>query len=80
MLIPIAWSKREREATEVMQAISDAQEALRAAGVKCDTDNSTKLTPGQKYRHWEEKGIYYFIIIIIHVYMLYRDLQYTSIY
>ena len=30
---------------------------LRGLGVKCDTDTTVELTPGQKYRHWEEKGV-----------------------
>lgn len=25
---------------------------LRALGVKCDTDTTTELTPGQKFRSW----------------------------
>ncbi len=25
---------------------------LRGLGVKCDTDTTTELTPGQKFRHW----------------------------
>ena len=30
---------------------------LRELGVKCDTDTTTELTPGQKFRAWEEKGV-----------------------
>ena len=41
----------------VMGAAAQAQAALRAVGVKCDTDTTHKLTPGQKFRHWEEKGV-----------------------
>ena len=52
IVIPIAWSKREREAAEVAVAVTDVVAALRAAGVRTDSDTTTKLTPGQKYRHW----------------------------
>ncbi|KAG7668892.1 hypothetical protein Ndes2437B_g06624 [Nannochloris sp. 'desiccata'] len=57
IIIPIFWNSREDEKSLVLGAAGQAQAALRHAGVKCDTDTTHKLTPGQKYRHWEERGV-----------------------
>lgn len=57
IIVPIFWNRREEEKSMVWGAAAQAQAALRAVGVKCDTDTTHKLTPGQKFRHWEEKGI-----------------------
>lgn len=47
----------QEEKAEVLRATAAAQAVLRAADVACDTDTTHKLTPGQKYRHWEERGV-----------------------
>jgi prolyl-tRNA synthetase len=57
IIIPVFWNSREEEKSIVLGAAGQAQAALRHAGVKCDTDTTHKLTPGQKYRHWEERGV-----------------------
>lgn len=57
IIVPIFWNAREAEKATVLDAASIAQKALRAAGVRCDTDTSHKLAPGQKFRHWEERGV-----------------------
>jgi hypothetical protein len=57
IIIPIFWNRRESEKESVLEAAAAAQTALRAAGIKADTDTTHKLTPGQKFRHWEEKGV-----------------------
>jgi hypothetical protein len=44
--------RREDEAAVVMDAVQRAQQLLRDAGIKCDTDTTTKPTPGQKFRSW----------------------------
>ena len=30
---------------------------LQAAGIDCGIDTTTTLSPGQKFRHWEERGV-----------------------
>jgi len=57
IIIPIFWNSREDEKAAVMAAASRAQDLLRGGGIKVDTDPSHKLTPGQKFRHWEERGV-----------------------
>lgn len=57
IIIPIFWNSREDEKAAVMAAAARAQEELRAAGLKADVDTTHKLTPGQKFRHWEERGV-----------------------
>lgn len=57
IIIPIFWNSREDEKSLVLGAAGQAQAALRYAGINCDTDTTHKLTPGQKYRHWEERGV-----------------------
>ncbi len=57
IIIPIFWNSREDEKSLVLGAAGQAQAALRHVGIKCDTDTTHKLTPGQKYRHWEERGV-----------------------
>ncbi|KAI7841491.1 hypothetical protein COHA_004884 [Chlorella ohadii] len=57
IIVPIVWQKKKQEAAAVLGAAEKVQELLRGLGVKCDTDTTTELTPGQKFRHWEEKGI-----------------------
>ncbi|PRW39064.1 plastidal glycolate glycerate translocator chloroplastic [Chlorella sorokiniana] len=57
IIVPIIWQKKRQEAAAVLGAAEKVQELLRGLGVKCDTDTTTELTPGQKFRHWEEKGI-----------------------
>lgn len=41
----------------VLKAVDIVQGLLRSEGIKCDTDSSRALTPGQKYRAWEEKNV-----------------------
>ncbi|PSC70038.1 proline-tRNA ligase [Micractinium conductrix] len=57
IIVPIVWQKRASEMKTVMLAVEKVQELLRELGVKCDTDTTTELTPGQKFRAWEEKGV-----------------------
>lgn len=57
VVIPIVWQKKKAEAALVMDAAEAAVQALREAGVKADIDSTTELTPGQKMRAWEEKGV-----------------------
>lgn len=57
IIVPIFWNRREDEKESVLEAASTVQTALRGAGIKADTDTTHKLTPGQKFRHWEEKGV-----------------------
>ncbi|KAL4439734.1 hypothetical protein ABPG75_002735 [Micractinium tetrahymenae] len=57
VVIPIVWQKKKAEAALVMNAAEAAVQALREAGVKADIDSTTELTPGQKMRAWEEKGV-----------------------
>ena len=57
IIVPIFWNSREEEKSLVLNAATQAQASLRSAGVKCDTDTTHKLTPGQKFRHWEERGV-----------------------
>ena len=41
----------------VLDVTQKAQDELRKAGLRCDTDTTHKQTPGQKFRAWEEKGV-----------------------
>lgn len=57
IVIPIAWKKNEKDAKAVQRATEAVVQLLRDAGVKADIDSTTELTPGQKMRNWEEKGV-----------------------
>jgi hypothetical protein len=52
ILIPIFWNRKLGEKNAVLEATEGIQAMLREAGIKCDTDTTNELTPGQKMRHW----------------------------
>ncbi|EFN51249.1 hypothetical protein CHLNCDRAFT_141275 [Chlorella variabilis] len=57
IIIPIVWNKKVGEKASILASAEKIQELLRGAGVKADSDTTNELTPGQKMRHWEEKGV-----------------------
>ena len=40
-----------------MIVLSQVVQLLHAAGIDCGIDTTTTLSPGQKFRHWEERGV-----------------------
>lgn len=56
-MVPIFWNKRVHEKAEVVEAAEMVVRLLQAAGIDCGCDTTTTLSPGQKFRHWEERGV-----------------------
>lgn len=57
IIIPVFWKQKHAEQDSIFQLADRIQADLRAAGIRCDCDTTNELTPGQKYRNWEEKGV-----------------------
>ena len=56
-MVPIFWNKRVHEKAEVVDAAEKVVMLLQGAGIDCGCDTTTTLSPGQKFRHWEERGV-----------------------
>lgn len=56
-MVPIFWNKRIHEKAEVMEASERVVSLLQGAGIASGMDTTTTLSPGQKFRHWEEQGV-----------------------
>eukprot|EP00325_Prymnesiales_sp_UTEX-LB-985_P009138 CAMPEP_0174698280 /NCGR_PEP_ID=MMETSP1094-20130205/3912_1 /TAXON_ID=156173 /ORGANISM="Chrysochromulina brevifilum, Strain UTEX LB 985" /LENGTH=296 /DNA_ID=CAMNT_0015895415 /DNA_START=31 /DNA_END=921 /DNA_ORIENTATION=+ len=57
VVIPIFWKGEAKQMARVLSACADAEAALRAAGRRVLVDGGHKYTPGQKFAHWEHKGV-----------------------
>ena len=53
--LTVKTSKEDQYA--VMEAVSDVQKRLKAAGIRSKSDTRDNCTPGFKYNHWELKGV-----------------------
>ena len=57
IIVPIFWNKRVHEKREVVEAAETVLRLLEGAGFNAGCDTTTTLSPGQKFRHWEEQGV-----------------------
>jgi len=57
VVVPIFWKGEANQMARVLSACTDAQAALAAAGRRVLLDAGHKYTPGQKFAHWEHKGV-----------------------
>ena len=57
VVIPIFWKGQAGQMGQVMNVCSDVEQALRDAGRNVVIDAGHKYTPGQKFAHWEHRGV-----------------------
>ena len=57
IVVPIFWKGQAGQMGAVLSVCSDAEQALRDAGWNVKMDADHKYTPGQKFAHWEHRGV-----------------------
>ncbi|KAK9866808.1 hypothetical protein WJX84_009876 [Apatococcus fuscideae] len=57
IVVPIYWNRKKEEKAQVVAAAGRVEKVLQDAGVSCGIDTTNKLTPGQKFRFWEERHV-----------------------
>eukprot|EP00884_Botryococcus_braunii_P019290 jgi/Botrbrau1/6044/Bobra.0042s0027.1 len=57
IIVPIYWNKKAEEKALVINAAERVAQLLGAANVATGLDTTNQLTPGQKFKYWEEKGV-----------------------
>ena len=57
VIVPIFWKGESQQMARVISACTDVEEALKDSGKKVLLDAGHKYTPGQKFAHWEHKGV-----------------------
>ena len=57
VVVPIYWKGEAKQMARVLLACADAEKALEASKWKVMLDSGHKYTPGQKFAHWEHKGV-----------------------
>ena len=57
VIIPIFWKGEAQQMALVTGVCSDVKASLEEGGVRCELDGGHKYTPGQKFAHWEHKGV-----------------------
>ena len=57
VVVPIFWKGHAQQMARVLSVCKDVEDALRAAGRRVELDAGHKYTPGQKFAHWEHKGV-----------------------
>lgn len=56
VIIPVAWRGRHDQ-LEVQTAAEDIKDCVAQQGVDVWIDSRRQLTPGQKFAHWEHRGV-----------------------
>eukprot|EP00892_Ulva_mutabilis_P010213 jgi/Ulvmu1/7564/UM037_0108.1 len=56
-IIAIFWNQRRLEKKLVLHKCEQVASILQRESITCHVDCSGKFTPGQRMRHWEEKGV-----------------------
>lgn len=56
-MIPVFWKQKKAEQGAVFRMAEQVVEQLRDAGVYCISDTSNEMMPGEKFKHWEERGV-----------------------
>ena len=57
VIVPIFWKGEAKQMAKVLSACADVEAALADSGKKILLDAGHKYTPGQKFAHWEHKGV-----------------------
>ena len=57
VVVPIFWKGHAQQMARVLSVCKDVEDALRSAGRRVELDAGHKYTPGQKFAHWEHKGV-----------------------
>ena len=57
IIVPIFWKGEAKQMARVLSACADVEAALADAGKRVLLDAAHKYTPGQKFAHWEHKGV-----------------------
>ena len=57
VIVPIFWKGEAKQMGRVLSACADAEAALTSSGRSVLLDGGHKYTPGQKFAHWEHKGV-----------------------
>ena len=57
VIVPIFWKGEAKQMARVISACTDVEKALADCGKKILLDTTHKYTPGQKFAHWEHKGV-----------------------
>ena len=57
VIVPIFWKGEAKQMARVLSACADVEAALSASGKRILLDAGHKFTPGQKFAHWEHKGV-----------------------
>jgi hypothetical protein len=57
VIVPIFWKGEAKQMARVLSACADVEAALADSGRKVLLDGGHKYTPGQKFAHWEHKGV-----------------------
>ena len=57
VIVPIFWKGEAKQMAKVLGACADVQKALAGMDKRIELDAGHKYTPGQKFAHWEHKGV-----------------------
>ncbi len=57
VIVPIFWKGKAGEMASVVSLCADAERLLNEGGKRAVTDGGHKFTPGQKFAHWEHRGV-----------------------
>ena len=57
VIVPIFWKGEAKQMARVLSACADVEKALAPGTWRVMLDAGHKYTPGQKFAHWEHKGV-----------------------
>ena len=57
VVVPIFWKGEAKQMARVLSACADVEKALATSPWRVLLDTGHKYTPGQKFAHWEHKGV-----------------------
>jgi hypothetical protein len=57
VIVPIFWKGTAGQRGQVLSVCADLQTHLAEAGKRVEMDAGHKYTPGQKFAHWEHRGV-----------------------
>ena len=57
VIVPIFWKGEAKQMARVLSACADAEAALADCGKRVLLDAGHTYTPGQKFAHWEHRGV-----------------------
>lgn len=57
IIVPVFWKGEAKQMARVLSVCADVEAALASMGKRVMLDAGHKYTPGQKFAHWEHKGV-----------------------